>query len=419
MLDPFACSVGEGRVNDSHLDTQSKRSDWTDRLGRLASLAGSAVVLVAALGFPCASLQYYHLRIPLQFLGYDRALRAGILPTFVLMILMATLFGVGYLAARVLPRMRTSGISFEDYPLPIQIILYPFFLILFALGFGLMLVMVAGWFVWMAFPFVWLAQSFGLWAMFIALAVLLVAQFFLFRKQHRIITERRASRTSAQLTQGEPVPRADAEQPQAATDDSDFEQPFSGLYAGLMFGGWFIGALFTLRWASQSWFNWKFLGFLSVTFILTAGAVAGVAFFAAFFTGFSIPAFSSHNRRRRFLAWAELIVTGLLIYVSFSWLYAAQVYEYVPQSLGGGRPDGVIAEITISNPGVDLSMALPSAQCSRNGSWWLCKNLYLVSVRGTNWVVADAQEAYSHALVIPQSELILIQGHLSQTQLPH
>ena len=57
-------------------------------------------------------------------------------------------------------------------------------------------------------------------------------------------------------------------------------------------------------------------------------------------------------------------------------------------------------------------MALPSAQCSRNGSWWLCKNLYLVSARGANWVVADAQGAYSHALVISQSELILIQGHL-------
>ena len=245
------------------------------------------MVLVAALGFPSASLQYYHLRIPLQFLGYDRALRAGILPTFVLMILMAVLFGVGYLAARVVPWVRTGGMSVDVF-LPIQTVLYPFFLILLFLGFGLILVMLTGTFIWAAFPFVWLAQSFGLWAMFIALAALaavVVAQFFLGGKQRerrRIKAERMASKANAQATQGEPVPDADADQPQAATDEPAAGLPFSGLYAGLMFGGWFIGALFTLRWASQSWFNSKLLGFLSATVILTAGAAVGVAAFCHF-----------------------------------------------------------------------------------------------------------------------------------------
>src|SRR5215468_4259971 len=100
-------------MSDSRLDARSKRSDWTDRLGRLASLVGSAVALVAALGFPSASLQYFHLRIPLQFLSYDRALRAGVLPTFVLMFLVAGLVGVGYLAAKAVPGAHRGDISFE------------------------------------------------------------------------------------------------------------------------------------------------------------------------------------------------------------------------------------------------------------------------------------------------------------------
>jgi hypothetical protein len=405
-------------MSDNRTNLGSKRPDWADRLGRLASLVGSALALVAALGFPSASLQYFHLRIPLQFLSYDRALRAGVLPALVLTLLVAGLYAIGYLASRAFPRaLGGNGSWFDEASLPIRIILYPLLIVLWFLGLAVMLVMSAGMFVWLAFPFVLLAKSFGLWLMFIALAVLLGVDLLLSRLVFRgnlqslwARSSRRVPRTTVRPAQNNPGSDTDMDQPETAIANGPFDgQPFAGLQAGLSFGAWFVGALFTLRWASQSWFTLKFHA-LPTTFILAIGIAVGVAMFAAFFAPFSAPAFSSQDRKKRLLAWAELVVTGLLIYTSFSWLYADRVYTAVPQFLGGGRPDPVIAEISINDSQINLSMALPSAQCSHAGAGWVCRNLYLVNARSQNWVVTDTQEAYGHALVIPEAEFTLIQG---------
>ena len=169
-------------MSDSRLDARSERSDWTDRLGRLASLIGSAVVLVAALGFPSATLQYFHLKIPLQFLNYDRALRAGVLPTFVLISLAVGLFGVGYLAARAARATRRS-VLLGNVSMSINVVQGAFLIIFLILYFAMLLLIAAGAIVWVAFPFVWLARSFGLWVMFTALAVVLGAQLPFFWKR--------------------------------------------------------------------------------------------------------------------------------------------------------------------------------------------------------------------------------------------
>src|SRR5215471_1208239 len=359
-------------MSDSRLDARSERSDWTDRLGRLASLIGSAVVLVAALGFPSATLQYFHLKIPLQFLNYDRALRAGVLPTFVLISLAVGLFGVGYLAARAARATRRS-VLLGNVSMSINVVQGAFLIIFLILYFAMLLLIAAGAIVWVAFPFVWLARSFGLWVMFTALAVVLGAQLpFFWKRCKRMIAERRALKIGMQPTQNKAASGTDADQTAAAAANLEFGFPFSGLVAGLMVGGIIIGALFTLRWASQYWFNLKLFSFLSNLLILITGSAFSVAVFAAFFRGYSAFSFSSHYRRRRLLVRAELVVTGILIYAFFSWLYADHIYTAVPQFLGGGRPDSVIAAISISNSSLDLSAALPSARCSRNGGDWLC-----------------------------------------------
>lgn len=303
-------------MSDTDLDRKSKGSDWTERLGRLASLVGLALALIAALGFPSASLQYFRLRIPLQFLGYDRAIRAGILPTIVLILLIVALFCVAYLALGVIPAP-WSDISFDDAPLPIRVILYPFVILLSVLGLVIWLALLAAIIAWVAFPFVWLARSFGLWIMFTVLAVVLGANLLfqrrMFRKNGPIRRDRSAhmaSRATAQTSRENAGPDIDMDQP-GKHDNSVFGDgmPFAGLYAGLAFGAWFIGALFTLRWASQAWFNLKVLNFLSGIVILATGAAFAVVLFVAFFTSFSVPAFSSRDRRKRFLARAELAVT--------------------------------------------------------------------------------------------------------------
>jgi len=64
--------------------------------------------LIAALGFPSASLQYLHLKIPLQFLSYDRVLRAGVLPAAALVVLVIGLSGIGYFASRAVPEVKVT-----------------------------------------------------------------------------------------------------------------------------------------------------------------------------------------------------------------------------------------------------------------------------------------------------------------------
>lgn len=411
-------------MSNSSVDSRPKRSDWTDRLARLASLVGSIIGLIAALGFPSASLQYFRLEVPIQFLSYDRVLRAGVLPAMALILLAFGLFCIGYFAPRQGPRYkRLSSFDFEGTPWSVRLLLYPLMFILisaFAIAF---LLVASGTLVWIAYPFVWIARTFGLAIMFGALVgalaifsigFVLWSQKTMRRRmssQERATSSPTAARPDVASAQDRATMDADVEQPEAEPANSDSAEgvPFAGLYQGFMFGVLTLGALFTLRLAFQSWFGLR-LNFLSPTLILGVAAAVAVIIYAAFFSQTTIPAFSSHDRTTRLLARTELVIAGLLIYGSFGWLYADLFYENVPQIFGGGRPASISAEISMHELSTDLSVALPTAQCSRQGTSWVCKNLYLVDAGGANWVVADAPESRGHAIVIPQAEFTLIQG---------
>lgn len=379
------------RELDNRRDLRSKRPDWTERLARLASLVGSILALIAALGFPAASLQYFRLGIPLQFLSYDRALRAGILPTVVLTFLVAGLSSIGHFAGRRVRRRRERR---HDTGGEVPPVLVPFFIVLWLLGVAFWLALFVGTIAMMAFPFAWLARSFGLIVMFIALAVLVAINVVIqrwFWKKDKLL---------------EP----DLRQRGASALRPYFEgQPFTDFGEALILGAYVLGAMFALSWALRSLFDVR-SGIFSTTNIWILAVALGIMAYIATFAFFSLPAFSSHSKRKRLLARAELVVLGILVYAFFTWLYADKVYVNIPQFLGGGRPEAVIAEISFSNSQIDLSLELPAAQCSRRGMDWICTNLYLVNARGGDWVVADTRVSYGDALLIPRSYFTVIQG---------
>ena len=162
-------------MNDKSADPQPKRSDWTDRLGSLASLIGATVGLIAALGFPSASWQYFRLGIPEQFLSYDRALRAGVLPAAVLVLVLVFLYSVGGFASRITPGVTSKReFEFKSIPWPAKFIVYPLLAMFSAILVSAFLIAFAAICYWIAFLFGWMAKSFGLRTVLVALAVLLV-----------------------------------------------------------------------------------------------------------------------------------------------------------------------------------------------------------------------------------------------------
>jgi hypothetical protein len=107
-------------VADSPADRPSQRTaaappdrrPYYQHLSTAASLTGLVVAFVAALGFPSAMFQYSRLGVPIDFLSYDRALRAGIVPTVVFLVANAVLFA----ATKLLVRWVRNTFQRESHP---------------------------------------------------------------------------------------------------------------------------------------------------------------------------------------------------------------------------------------------------------------------------------------------------------------
>jgi hypothetical protein len=318
-----------------------------------------------------------------------------VLPAAVLIILFIALFSIGYFASRYTPHpLGRLPYDLWSVSWPVKLVLRPLVYTMVAVVIAAILVIGSGIAIWIAFPFVWMTRFFGLEIMLVVLAIVLGGALLLMLK-----------RAVASLTVARPDMAPIQEWAWTGTGPPDWG-PFRGFSSGLRWGALMLAALFTLRWALPSWF-----GRLSTTLIFGVATAVGTVIYVAYFNEQTIPVFSSQDRRERLLARTELAVAGLLIYGSFSWLYADVFYANVPPVLGGGRPSHVIAEISIPNSQIDLSAALPNAQCSCQGTSWRCENLYLVDAHGENWVVADTPESRGDAIVIPKAEFALIQGH--------
>jgi len=415
-------------TNQSPKDEPSARSgsdsgtpSWGRWLATIASVAGAAAGLVAALGFPAAIVQFARLAVPIQFVAYDRVLRAGVLPALALALLVALLWGVGRVLSR-LPKLKAWFMA-RSWPdsagshaavrvslnLLYGLVVVPLFLVVFALFLATWLVMIAAMLVWMAYPLVWEARVLGLPATIGTVVVLigLWVRFYLpyLRRQMRrppIPDSHAPSSDESELAIQREDPRSLVE--------SAFEMPFVGLYAGLIFGGWLLAALFTVRWAMQAWLGVQLDATVTDAWLRVAAVLFGFMTFAGFFSGFSAPAFASQSRIRRRLAWAELAVIGASLYVAFAWQYSHEVYHWVPQSLGGGRPEQVALEYDPGSSDADLARLLPGAGCSSTGHIWRCQTAYLVEARADNWVVADGASPTARSIVVPRASVILVSG---------
>jgi hypothetical protein len=95
-------STSQGPANAARAGSASNSGtpSWGERLATITSLAGAAIALVAGLGFPAAIVQFSRLAVPRQFLTYDRALGAGVLPALVLTFVVILLWGVGQVLSR-------------------------------------------------------------------------------------------------------------------------------------------------------------------------------------------------------------------------------------------------------------------------------------------------------------------------------
>src|SRR5436309_7440975 len=65
-----------------------------DKVGPLVTVAATLVGVIGAFGFPPVALQYYRLNLPLQLITKEQALRAGVLPSAALFLMIFA----GYLA---------------------------------------------------------------------------------------------------------------------------------------------------------------------------------------------------------------------------------------------------------------------------------------------------------------------------------
>ena len=86
-----------------------RRKPIYESLATLASLTALVVGLVAALGFPAAILQFNRLRIPTELLSYGRSLRAGIIPTVMLVIGCMVLLVIGRFLASMARKAAKRG----------------------------------------------------------------------------------------------------------------------------------------------------------------------------------------------------------------------------------------------------------------------------------------------------------------------
>jgi hypothetical protein len=414
MSNPNLTSQGLTNAAPASSGSNSGTPSWGERLATIASLAGAAIAVVAALGFPAAIVQFSRLAVPRQFLTYDRALGAGILPALALVFVVTLLWGVGYVLSQrhqlwAWYRARKWP-DLAKMPSPVRIVLsglyavvvVPTLLVLFVVFIALVLAMFAAMLIWMSYPFVWEKRVLGLPATIatVAIVVALWIRYYLPYLRSRI-TRRPSIADLHESTANKSTPEIDA---------SGSEEPFAGLYGGLGFGGWMWAALFTIRWATQPWLGVKLNAMITDARLRTIAVVFGFIVYSVFFSDSSAPAFASVSRIRRRLAWAELTVVGASLYAVFAWQYANEVYPWVPQSLGGGRPEPVILDYNPGTSDTDLGRLLPAASCAREGTDWRCQKAFLVEARGDNWVITDGASPTARSVVVPRSAVILVTG---------
>lgn len=263
-----------------------------------------------------------------------------------------------------------------------------------------MLIVFTAMLTWLIYPFAWETERFGLEATIPTLALLLAINILFYRYRAVLKAVHPTGAPGIDVKQGN-----SNEEPRQG-----FEEPFIGLYAGLMFGGWTLLALLTVRWLFEHHLDLRILGVVSSSDPLPISASVGTLFCAVFLFVFGTEAFTSTNRRTRILARLELASIGLVMYGAFATLYSLQWYTTVPQLLGGGRPERVQVELDVGSERTDIASALPKVHCTRDETYWVCEDAFLVDTRSDLWIIADGSSSEANSIVVPKSSARLIRG---------
>jgi hypothetical protein len=105
-------------------ESREPRQSGLDKLGTLITVGATLLGVVAALGLPAVAVQYHRLNVPLQLITKEQALRAGILPTLALLVVVL----VAYLSWQHLDWVRrkfAAGTTEQNVRASVEQILIP------------------------------------------------------------------------------------------------------------------------------------------------------------------------------------------------------------------------------------------------------------------------------------------------------
>lgn len=335
------------------------------QLETLVKLGALALAVLTFLGFPAVFVQFRQLSIPLEFLPKDLALRAGILPSLVLLLLAV----FGYLSSRPVP---AHGPKSNHYVLGIAL----FVVIAMALAVLLQAVLPSGWL--KAFPFggdklpFWEKKAFAL-----VLAVFLKKQIEKSRLVARAI-DWVGSRRLGENWIAVPVIFTVAVfitvvlAPLFLTVGSSKEID----YMGRARAGAYVAIAMGLIMFMLSWREW----------MLSKDADVKV-------------------KKGKIL----FFVTMAILYLYVVILYSSRIYQRSPYAIGGGEPSRVKLLIDAKAFTSGMMNGLHNAGQSRDEKAYMF-DAYLIYADSTEVIVTSAEDKQAGGIVLSRSSVLAIQA---------
>jgi hypothetical protein len=395
-------------------------------------LVASGAAISAMIGLPAVYLHYMQMDIPTSFISYEQILRAGIAPAVlslflgIYVVLSVEEYNKGHTGLGV---FMVPGFLFGVIPIAAF------------MGIAIGLLAAGSWlWWWMLTPVVWLVELTGfrmdeLARLYVAtgIALLNVGIPLLWPTALRVTQkwwvpqfESRAGIAYRAYRMFKPTSdpekflerfrdtstgrrRQPAEQ---SMDTAPKERHEGGLWTGLLtvlavtvgFTAYLYGGLYAIRW---------YLGHFGVVWlpshsdVATVVAVCAVGSFAfvIFLTTWQL--MRSEQRWKRLLTVSLNVSLAAALFGSAVWFYSVDLYQKIPQALGGGKLDTVSVWISREDVPFDIQGVLTQAKCRSLENVVVCGEVSVVHRDDDDVIVAEtaASGKGSWSLAPPSRQL--------------
>lgn len=403
-------------------------TDIVSKLETVVKLVAGGAAISAMIGLPAVYLHYLQMDIPTSFITYEQILRAGIAPAVlslflgIYVVLSVGEYNKGYTGLGV---FMVPGFLFSVIPIAAFV------------GISIGLLAGASWlWWWLLKPLFMLVELTGfeigdLTHLYIATAIALlnlgvpvvwptivritqkwwIPQF----EQHAGIAYRIYSLFDPLadpdaflerfLETGSGRTNQPAKQPASTAPEEQDMGAWSptlialGVIAGLT--GYLYGALYAIRWYLGHFGVAWLPNHSDVAIVVAVVAIGSVAFYILLATWRFM---RSEQRWKRLLTVSLNVTLAAALFGSAVWFYSIDLYQKIPQALGGGKLDTVSVWISREDVPFDIGRVLAQAKCTVLDAVVVCDELSIVHRDDDDVILAGASGS-GRGVLVPRAAI--------------